>query len=114
MIAVWLAVVSSNAVVSCTIRPAKVRSPVASFDGTNQNSGLIAFDETGHGILTRHARERYDALCSIYGSYFIVPVKPGHGISAGPTPDTWRIDPQSLVRFQTMNRWLKEGLPGRE
>lgn len=80
----------------------------ASFDGNAQNSGLIAFDMSGNGILTAHARDRYNALVADYGAAFKPPVKVDDGITATGT-NTFLIDAQHLVYFASMNRWHREG-----
>lgn len=93
--------------VGCTITPRIVRSPVASFDQGAQNSGFLGFARDGSGILTAHARDRYNALIQKHGSRFLVPIKPDEGLTVGPQPGTWLIDQQHLVKFQIMNRWEK-------
>jgi len=91
----------------CTVTPRIVRSPAPSYDGGSLNSGFIGFAESGSGIITSHARERYNALARVYGGRFLVPVRPDDGLTAGSVPATWLIDPEHLVKFQQMNRWDK-------
>jgi hypothetical protein len=93
---------------ACTVTPRIVRLPSASFDGGAQNSGFQGFDSDGSGILTAHARERYNGLIRAYGSRFVVPLVVDEGLSArGTVPETWKIDPEHLVKFERMNRWDK-------
>ena len=111
----WIAVMIGallvlNLLAGCapTIRPKVPAAAQASWDGTDQNSGFVGFDQAGAGILTSHARDRYNSLCDRYGGYFHPVVRAGDGISPTPT-NTFLIDPQHLVYFATMNRWGKEG-----
>ena len=41
-----------------------------SFDGNNQNSGVLYQISTGGFIITQSAKDRYDALVKIYGKKF--------------------------------------------
>lgn len=92
-----------------TYRPKAPASTQASWDGTNQNSGLIGFAADGSGVITAHARDRYNALAYMYGYYFRPPVHADDGVTPTATNHVFFIDPQHLAYFATMNRWLKEG-----
>ena len=87
-----------------TVTPRQVKSQVASWDGTNQNSGFIGFDAAGNGIITPHARDRYNALVDVFGKQFQPPVNRDDGVTATAT-NTYVIDPQHLDYFMRMNRW---------
>lgn len=92
-----------------------VTSPIpearqASFDAGVQNSGLIGFEATtGHGIITAHARDRYNDLIAKYGDRFHPPLHTDAGICVGATNGTFRIDSEHLADFIDMNRWRREG-----
>jgi hypothetical protein len=94
--------------VGCTtVTPRQVESPTASWDGTNQNSGFIGWTADGSGIITPHARDRYNGLIDIYGKRFIPPLVFDYGIQ--PTAaNTFTITPEALSDFATMNRWRKK------
>jgi hypothetical protein len=92
-----------------TVIPRQVSDSQASFDGNAQNSGFLGFDTDGNGILTAHARDRYNGLVSIYGGRFSPPLTMDAGIRAAAGTNTFTIDAEHLVKFATMNRWRKEG-----
>lgn len=91
-----------------TVTPDRVISREASFDGNEQNSGVVASTPTGF-VVTAHFRERYNALIAVYGGDFAPALKPDEGIA--PMGDRrWLIDKQHMVQFLTMNAWRKAGL----
>lgn len=98
--------------VGCTITPAKTKATQASYDGTNQNSGFLGFTN-GYGVITPHARDRYNALIAVYGSRFTPALTHDAGLSPyffdPPKGDNYRIDQQHLVYFMDMQRWRREG-----
>jgi hypothetical protein len=94
-------------VAGCTVRPVAVRSSQASFDGNQQNSGLIGYDAAGNRIVTPHLRERFNGLVATYGNRFSPPVTADAGVTATAT-NTFLIDQQHWSYFLTMNRWRKE------
>ena len=91
-----------------TTVPKPAKDTVASWDGTNQNSGFIGFTSDGSGIITAHARDRYNGLAARYSNQFIPPLKLDDGLK--PMGTNWLIDPEHLVKFRTMNRWRKSGI----
>ena len=91
-----------------TVTPEQVHASVASYDGTNQNSGVISFTSDGSAIITAHARDRYNALVCVYSKKFLPPLLPDDGLKF--QSPNWVIDPQHLNYFKAMNRWKKEGL----
>lgn len=91
---------------SCTVTPRPVVDGMPSFDGAVQNSGFLGFDPAGRGILTPHARDRYNRLVAEYGARYLPPLV----LDAGVTPtatNTFLLDPEHLVDFAEMNRWRK-------
>jgi len=114
-----------------TVVPKPISSTAASWDGTNQNSGFIGFTQTGTGIITAHARDRYNALIDHYGKRFLIPLKHDQGLIARLDPcqprlitndggRTWQrftpnpneavfeISPKCLADFITMNQWRRD------
>jgi hypothetical protein len=87
----------------------------ASYDGAEQNSGLLGFTTNGQGqvtgaVITPHARDRYNALVAAYGARYQPAVKPDDGIVPTGT-NTFRIDAEHLIKFSAMNRWRKQAQP---
>lgn len=104
-------VLALGAGTGCTVRPAQVHSRAVAFDGSTQNAGFLGFDAAGNGIITNDARDKFNGLVVRYGKLFVVPLAKDDGVSPGASSGTWTITPASLVKFQTMNRWLRNGLP---
>lgn len=95
-----------------TITPDPVVSSQPSFDNGEQNSGFLKFNEDGSGVITPHARDRYNALINIYGTSFLIPITKDAGLIRQ-EDGTYIIIAESLVKFATMNRWYKSGrVPG--
>jgi hypothetical protein len=63
-----------------TVVPGEVKATVASWDGTQQNSGLLGFDQDGNAIITYHAYNRWEALVNDYGPYFKPPCDEHTGV----------------------------------
>lgn len=106
-------VVCSNLLfVACTIKAKPGPLPTApSFDGNVQNSGLLRF-EGGFGIVTSEAVARYDELIQRYGTNKdMVPVLvKDFGVSSEPgSTNEFRMTKDALVKFSTMQRWLRDG-----
>lgn len=94
----------------CTVIPKVVKNSQGSLDGNAQNSGLIGYDAAGNGILTSHARDRYNGLVKAYGARFSPPLLEDSGLVATST-NTWLMDGQHRFYFETMNRWHKQRAP---
>lgn len=90
-----------------TVAPTSIRDREASWDGDQQTSGLLGFNEDGSGRITARARVRYNALVVMYGARFTPPLIEDEGVT--PQGEDWRIDAEHLVKFATMSRWRKEG-----
>ena len=91
-----------------TVAPTRVPSQVASFDGNNQDSGVIEATPSGY-LVTNHFRDRYASLVAIYGRDFAPAIKPEDGlVQLG--QNRWLIDRQHLAQFLEMNAWLRAGL----
>lgn len=93
----------------CTspVVPREVRSEQASWDGGEQNSGIIAAQSDGF-LVTPHFRERFNALADLYGRAFSPALARDEGLR--PLPEgTWFITPAAMTKFIQMNRWKKSG-----
>lgn len=97
------------AVIGCTVIPKSATARTISFDGTEQNAGLIAFTTNGSGILTPSAAIRYNRLVLQYGTNFNPTVYPGDGLTLT-SSNTFLIDPEHLVKFGTMSFWRRNNL----
>lgn len=91
-----------------TTVPAPVEARQASFDGNDQNSGIILSTATGF-VVTGHFRERYNALIATYGGDFKPPLEPDAGI-APIGDDRWLISKQRMIDFLEMNAWRRAGI----
>jgi hypothetical protein len=91
-----------------TVTPDRISSSAASYDGNDQNSGIVSVNALGY-LVTAHFRERYNALIETYGRDFTVPLKKDAGITE---IDSSRalIDRQHLSKFLEMNAWNRAGL----
>ena len=113
-----LLVIFVMTVIGCnTVTPSRLKDNEPSFEGNQQNSGFIGFDAEGYGLISEHAKDRYNCLAALYGNYFIPTLKPDDGIQWTPATGgqlAFRIDKEHLVKFATMNRWYREGKPVKE
>jgi len=116
-------------IVGCTttVVPVEIRATVASFDGTNQNSGILA-QLSDHGvILFTNAVQRYSILAQKYGSRCLPPVTgkeavpftantyvdvkgKTNALPSAPAGNYWYLDAEHTVKFGDMNHWNKEDL----
>ncbi len=100
----------------CTVTPAAVHSSQPSFDGNQQNSGLVAFQADGSAIITVHAHDRYTNLLATLGTRLELPPKfPDEGmqpsyykVDGTNEAPVWIMDAQHLNYFKRMNRWRKQ------
>ena len=109
-----VALVALAVLVGCagTVTTPVAQAAAASFDGTNQNSGVIALVTNQAGvatgaIITPHARDRYNALMSEYGRAWLI-----SGNDVGLTCQSngcWFIDDEHLQDFITASRWRRNG-----
>ncbi len=77
-----------------------------SWDGTEQNSGVLDFIE-GEGLLiTPKAAKRYTALSEKHSKLFLPPLKSGEGLI--PKGDNFILPPEYVVKFAVMNKKNKE------
>lgn len=90
-------------IVGCaTVRQDPVKPTAASFDGNDQNSGVLRSVPEGY-VVTAHFRDRYRALTESYGHLFRPALATDSGIRA--VGDAWIIDREHMVKFLTMNQW---------
>jgi len=97
-----------------TVVPKPISSKAASWDGNEQNSGLIGKDsQAGYFLVSEHWRERYNGLVTLYGAYYLPPLKVDEGITKTATNGVYRVDGQRVGKYIQMGWWLKEGKPAR-
>jgi hypothetical protein len=106
LLLVILAALVIVSLTSCTtVTPHTVNSSAYSWDGTNQNSGVIGF--VGSQVeVTPHWRDRYNGLVAIYGKKFVPPLTFDYGITPTAT-NTYLVTPEAFKDFVDMNRWRK-------
>lgn len=102
------------AVTSCTtVVPTPADVPAtASFDGAEQNSGIITVDADGTFVVTGHLRDRYNALAAEYGPVFAPSLVPDSGLAPAGA-DRWTMTPQAMAAFATMVQWRRMGRASR-
>lgn len=93
---------------SSTVTPKPVATSEASFDGGEQNSGILKLVDGG-AIITEHARERFNALIEIYGEEFLPAIEKDRGIRPDLSDGTYFITNEALQKFILMNHWRKMG-----
>jgi len=98
--------------IGCTITPKQVESNSASYDGGEKNSGFIGWTTNNsicYGVITFHAKDRYNSLIKIYGKRFEPPLKENYGIilDGRTTSTNYYITLEGLSKFSEMNRWRK-------
>jgi hypothetical protein len=91
-----------------TVVPKTIDANVASFDGNEQNSGILRSTPAGY-VITPHFRDRYNALIDVYGDDFLVHLKRDEGITPL-SPTELLIDRQHLDKFLEMLAWQRSGL----
>lgn len=84
-----------------TIRPAPVTARVVSFDGADQNGGVISVGPHS-AVITPHAVDRFNAMQAKYGKNWTPPLQP-----IIPTGGPQTISRQTLLDFEALNRMRK-------
>ena len=79
----------------------------ASFDGEIQNSGILAYEDNIGFIITKNAKERYQALASIYGPTMVPPVLGDMGIS--PSGENFAMSSEAMSYFMLFTEKYKSG-----
>lgn len=91
-----------------TIGPGRVHTSEASFDGNEQNSGIVSSSPAGF-VVTDHFIARYNVLVTTYGRDFSPALKPNEGVLLL-GEGRWLVTKQVMVNFLTMNQWRKARL----
>ena len=96
---------------TATITPGEVRASAPSYDGTEQNSGILACtrDATGNvtgWTVTARARDRYNALIAQQGNQWTPPIVSDYGVM--PNPDgTYHMTNEAMTKFIVMTTGSK-------
>jgi len=98
---------------AAAVVPVPVQAAQASWDGGEQNSGILAATPTGFRV-TGHFRDRYNALVEVYGKHFAPALRADDGLTyrqllSNPPQDSYEIDAQHMQYFIEMNAWRKAG-----
>ena len=92
-----------------TIIPKIVTNNGGSWDDGERNSGFIGFytnqSQVAYGVITPHARDRYNNLIENYGNLIHTLTK-DYGITDNGT--NFYISLEALADFAKMNRWHKQ------
>jgi len=86
--------------------PPAVHSSTASFDGREQNSGILG-EDAGLFHVTPHFHDRFTAMASTYGQRLTPPLDTTRGVTALPD-GTYTFDAEAMASFLRMNRWRRE------
>jgi hypothetical protein len=101
-----LVAVVGTAACSSTIVPQPVVATQASWDGGQQNSGVIAVAD-GYIIVTATARARYNALIETYGKEFSPALVKDYGVTAD--GENFKVTSEAVQKWALMNAWKKSG-----
>lgn len=100
------------------IAPVTNQSQGASYDGNDKNSGILALAPNGGRIVTRHYRDRYNALIGMYGDQFTPPLKMDDGIVVNEKTlggfsemSSFVIDKEHHQKMGQMLQWKRDGRP---
>lgn len=93
-----------------TVKPVKVMPDQASFDGTNQNSGVISYDKINRiGVVTAGWRLRYNFLVQDYGKKFTPWLVDDYGLITRPD-GTCYATAEALVNMGKMELWKRNNI----
>jgi hypothetical protein len=98
---------STMGCVSTTV-PKPVEAHEASYDGNEQNSGVLSVNPNGY-VVTAHFRDRYLALVATYGRDFKPPIDSTLGVM-DLHDGTYHFDRQRMVYFLEMAAMNRAGL----
>lgn len=105
----------ASACTGCTtVTPTPADVPaVASFDGAEQNSGIVSVQPGGLFVVTAHLRARYNALVADYGHEFAPAIVADYGLTPVAGADRWAMTPEAMADFATMVQWRRMGRAAR-
>ena len=97
---------------STTVAPKPVPAGAISFDGNNQNAGIITIFQTGplkgNLEITSGKRAEYNALVARYGKNFTPPLGTDYGILPW-TNGLYLIDSERAAKMILMDSWKRSG-----
>ncbi len=80
-----------------------------SFDGEEQNAGILDFIPGEGFLVTKKAKERYQALAAIYGPRSSPAVLPSDGVLQYKETDKFILSSEAMVNFQEFTQLHKSG-----
>lgn len=101
--------IQNTGCITSTPLPETVVPEQISFDGDEQNAGIIGFTEDEGFEVTPHFRNRFNALVRVYGDRFHPRLRRDQGLTKLENGN-WRINRQSMVYFLDMNQWRRDAL----
>lgn len=97
-----------------TVTPTPADVPaVASFDGAEQNSGIVGVQPGGLFVVTAHLRARYNSLIADYGREFAPAIVADCGLAPIDGTGRWTMTPEAMANFATMVQWRRMGRAAR-
>ena len=88
--------------------PEFVEDNQPSWDGNEQNSGIIDFTDEGY-LITPAAAKRYVWLTENYASGYTPPLESGMGLTAR-DDGNFNLSIQGMVEFMVLNQQMKSGI----
>lgn len=102
--------VSCSSVSTDPPTPNFVQDTTISWDGNEQNSGILDYVEGVGYILTPAAAELYTQLTEEYGPKQFPPIKKGEGLAKQEGGENYILTNQYMVEFMVMNSQRKSGI----
>jgi hypothetical protein len=95
-----------------TISQVEHQPAAASWDGSEQNSGLVS-DANSSMVVTPHWRDRYNALVVLYGAQFRPALVADQGLTAGAPGGNWYANHFARIHMYVMNTWDHSAMHGK-
>lgn len=89
-----------------TFIPPPIVETQPSWDGEEQNSGLIDYIEGKGFLITKNAAERYRFLTKKFGQQLTPPITEGQGLEA--TEENFLLSPEYMSVFMEVSRLNKQ------
>lgn len=109
-LALFSVLVALGVVACTTVTPSPAPVPaVASWDGTEQTSGIVGVQADGLFLVTSHLRDRAAALVADYGREFAPALEVDAGLERVAGSDLWTMTPEAMANFATLCQWRRMG-----
>lgn len=101
--------VLSLVLVGCTVVPKQPVDKTISFDGNEQNGGIVGVTPDKFVIVTSNYRNRYNSLIEKYGNDIIPPISKDFGLAGPTSTNTYLMTREAWVHMGMMTAWYKAG-----